>query len=200
MDINQILFLIQTYGYLIIFPLMVLEGPIVAYVASFFASLGFFDIRILIILSVFGNFIPDLFLFSIGRFGHKKFLVKRYIKNKGIGVLKNYIERHPIKSIAIIKLFPPLPAPGLIFTGTTKMPFKKYALIVLFVGIPYSLFFTLMGYYSGIGIILVSEYLKYWEIIPIFMFLIYILLWIGFKKFVNYFTKKEKKYLKNIGE
>lgn len=151
-------------SYVIIFLLMIIEGPIITVIASFLASLGIFNIYIIFILSILGSFFPDLICFGIGRYGQG--YIQKKIKSKKSLVLKTlqkmlvHIEKNPLKTIAIIKIVPPLPVWGLILTGTTKMNFKKFIYYILIVGIPYALFFSFIGFYSGVTFTTLLKYLK----------------------------------------
>lgn len=49
--------LIQTGGYFVMFGLMFLEGPIVTIASAFLASLGFFNIYIVALLGWLGDFV-----------------------------------------------------------------------------------------------------------------------------------------------
>ena len=152
---------LQTYGYIVMFVLMFIEGPIVTYIASFIASQGFFHIYWVLLLSIIGSFLPDVFLFWIGRLGMGSKVLNK--KGKLMAVLReilSHMDKHPGKSIAIIKMVPGVPVPGLILIGKTNIKFLKFVMYILMVGIPYALFFTALGYYSGLTFSQVSKYMR----------------------------------------
>jgi membrane protein DedA with SNARE-associated domain len=49
----------------------------------------------------------------------------------------------------IVKLSPVIPVPGLIAIGASKAPLKKFVEMSLLVTVPRSIFFALLGFYSG---------------------------------------------------
>lgn len=60
---------LQTYGYILVFGLTVIEGPIVVIIAAFLASQGIFDIYVIAILGWLGDVVGDMLFFFAGRFG-----------------------------------------------------------------------------------------------------------------------------------
>jgi membrane-associated protein len=163
---------------------MFIEGPIVAYISSFAAALGYFNVWILIPLFILGNQIPDILIFKIGGLLRGK-TVEKYVSyfglhKKRIKWLEKNINKHSIKTIILIKSVPPLPLPGIIISGFMKMPFKKFFWIDLIYNIFYAILFITLGYYSGLVTNMSLKYFKLGEyILPIAVILtiiVYILI------------------------
>ena len=120
---------LQTHGYWIMFFIMIVEGPIVTYVAAFASSLGIFNIYLVLLLSILGNIAGDAFLFFIGRMGKKLAVEKyarRFIGKDRIDRIEKYLKSNPGKTLVVIKLTPPLPVPGLIISGALNIPSKTF--------------------------------------------------------------------------
>lgn len=154
---------LQANGYAIMIILMIIEGPIVTYVAAFAASLGIFNIYYVFFISFFGNILSDLIVFYIGRIG-KLYVIDKYVshwlKAKRIKKIRKYLHENPGKTIAAVKLTPPLPVPGIMLIGASELPLKtflKYSAIVTFF---YSLSMTILGFYSGIYFVAMLKYVK----------------------------------------
>ncbi len=165
-DFASILQFLQTSGYGIMFILMIIEGPIITYIASFAASLGIFNIFYVFILSSLGNIAGDLIFFLIGR-GGKKRTIERY-ESKSINLtrlsrLKMYLERNPGRTIVVIKLTPFLPVPGLILAGASSISLKKFITYSVLVSMTSALIMTLLGFYSGMAFLAIAKYVKYLE-------------------------------------
>jgi membrane protein DedA with SNARE-associated domain len=62
---------LQAGGYVVMFGLMVIEGPIITLMASFLASIGLFSFPLVLLLGWMGDITGDLMYFAIGRFGLK---------------------------------------------------------------------------------------------------------------------------------
>ena len=63
-------------SYLFIFIVMVIEGPIITTAASFAASLGYFNIGIIFLLSLLGDLVGDGLHYIIGRTARVAFVEK----------------------------------------------------------------------------------------------------------------------------
>lgn len=165
-DFASMLQFLQTSGYGIIFILMILEGPIVTYIASFLSSFGIFNIYYIFILSFLGNIIGDLVLFFIGRVGKKGAIEKYESKSLNptrMNKLKLYLEKNPGKTIAAIKLTPFLPVPGLILAGASNIKLSKFILYSTIVTMGFAVFIVSLGFYSGVAFLEIAKYVKYAE-------------------------------------
>ncbi len=144
---------LESVGYLLIFLAMIVEGPVVTAAAAFASALGYFNIFIVITLSLLGDLVGDFAYYFAGYFGRITF-VEKYGHKVGltpqrIERMERLIKKHPKKTLAAIKLAPILPAPGLMIIGATKMPVGKYTWMTLIVTLPKTLIFVVLGYYFG---------------------------------------------------
>ena len=193
-SLNSALHIIQSHGYLIIFVIMIIEGPLITYFAAFAASLGLFNIYWVFVLSVLGNLVTDMVYFGIGKFGNIAFIRKYIPKSKSrlINKLAKYIEKNTGKTLALIKIIPPLPTPGLILAGMSKLSFRKFFFYALLIGIPYSLFFTFLGYYSGVAFSTFEHYFKLGEVIIGILVVTILVFWFLFNRFAVKLIQKMK--------
>jgi membrane protein DedA with SNARE-associated domain len=160
----SILSFLQGQGYLIIFLVMCLEGPLITYVAAFAASLGVFNIVVIYLLSLAGNLTGDIIYYTIGKFASASFVRRRSLKTMSgwrMERVSAYLRKNPGKALTIIKLTPPLPTPGLILAGASGIPLRTFLLYSLVVSTCYSLVFTLAGFYSGVAFGVVASYVNY---------------------------------------
>jgi len=190
---NVILFF-QNNGYMIIFLIMILEGPIVTFAASFAASLGMFNPFVIFCLAVVANLIGDIIWYFVGRVGSLTFIFRilhRFRLTSGyIKRLKSHLKNYPFKSILVIKFAPLLPVPGIIFAGVVQMPFLEFCLYVLVIGIPVAAVIVAAGFYSGIAFNLIARYLKFGELFILGLILLLWLIWKAFRKIANFLEKK----------
>jgi len=140
-------------SYPLMFLGMIIEGPTIIAAASFAVTMGYFNLLIIFILAVIGDIIGDFIFYSLGYFGKmafvKKFDKKFKISETRIEKLKTLVEKHPWKIIAAIKLSPLIPMPGLIAIGSTHLPPKKFATIIISIIIPKTILFMSIGYFFG---------------------------------------------------
>ena len=66
---SEVLDWLVRYGYLLMFLVMLVEGPAVTASASLGAALGHFNIFTVFALSFFANFLPDVLYYALGRWG-----------------------------------------------------------------------------------------------------------------------------------
>ncbi len=195
---SNILYYIQTYGYIAMFVLMIAESQIVVYVSAFAASQGFFNIYMVSVLAFLGIIIPDIILFQMGRRGVR--FTKKLQKNKHIDFVKKivyHLEEKPIRSLAVIKLLPIIPWPGIVLTGTTKISFRKFMLISAVISVLEGGFFIITGYYSGIALNVFARDLKLGSYGLLIVLIIGIAAWFAFNKASNRLTKEFEKELKH---
>ena len=156
--------IIQMNSYFFIFIIMVIEGPVVSIISAYLASLGFLNVWIILIISILGNLIPDIFLYFIGRYSRTK-KIESYIKRFGlkdcqiINIEEN-IKKHFGKTFSLIKITPMLPVPGLILVGFSRIPFKKFLIIDILFNLMVSTIFILFGYYFGYAIDSIFKYFR----------------------------------------
>lgn len=169
-SLAEIFATIKVQGYLVLFLLMCIEGPIVTLVAAFAASLGIFNIYYVVILSLLGNTLPDLLYYLIGKWGRHK-SVRRLltilgIKSRWINKLRKSIKAHYIKTIILLKTAKFIPIPAIIVLGYLKLSFKRFFWTSLIFNIVATAIMAAAGYYSGVAINNVFNYLNYiWAII-----------------------------------
>lgn len=188
-DVSGMLELLQMQSYVIVFLLMILEGPIVTAIAAFAASFGLMNIWIILFLSIIGKLIPDVLLYLIGRFGRtgpvERFVNKLGISKSKIKNLERRLREHAGKSIVFVKLVPPFPVPGIILAGFAKVPFKKFFIISLVFNIIASVIFAILGYYFGFAMNSILKYYNMLDYIFVFLAIFAIILYIVYKKFLK---------------
>ena len=84
MSLTTIFALLTHYGYFLLFPVAVVEGPIVSVIAGFLASLGYLNLYLVYLVVVAGDLVGDALCYAIGRWGQKKIL-KRWGHYIGLG-------------------------------------------------------------------------------------------------------------------
>jgi len=193
MDFSAIAANAVHYGYLLMFVAMLIEGPVVTAAGAFAAALGYFNVWVVLALSILGNFVPDVIFYAIGFWGRER-LVDKYIHRlkitpERVEKLEKLYHEHIGKTLTIIKLAPILATPGLIVAGIARVPVKKFMIWSLIVTAPSSLFYLLLGYYSGAAYGRILRYANYGgyfiaAAIGIFILLSYL----------------QKKYGKKLGE
>lgn len=167
MDLNQylnpeIIASLQTWGYLLMFGVMVIEWPIITFIAAFLASLWFFDITLVFLLGWTGDIVWDLLFYSIGRFGWHIFEKKTTIDTPKehflIEKLNTLINKNLALAILVIK-FTPYAAPiGLSYMGKMRLDIKKYLVYSCILCAPIPIISALIWYHIGMINRVISSY------------------------------------------
>lgn len=198
---NSTVQLLMEYKYLLLFPLAVIEGPLVALVAGFLVSIGYMSAIPAYIVMLFGDLIPDSIYYYIGRYGNKFNLIEKYghrfkLISSNFPLLEKLWKTHPKKMMFFGKLAYGLSIPFLISAGLVKMAFGKF----LQYTIPVTLFqygvIMLVGYYMGYAYTSAKGYVTDAYIT---IAILVILLIVG-NIFLSKFAKREIEELEKISE
>lgn len=150
---QEIFDFLSHYGYAIMLPLMIIEGPVVTIIAAMLASLGAFNIFIVFALSIIGDMGGDIILYWLGyKFGMG--FVKKIGKHVGITEklvlrMEKYFAKHGGKTIFAVKSTTGLCWATFTAAGIVKMDFKKFVKYSFLGGIAWSGFLVAMGYFYG---------------------------------------------------
>jgi len=157
--------LLKFWGYPLMFLLMIVEGPIIAIVSAFLASLGYFNIAIVLGLSISGDIIGDMILYYIGYSGGPKILpkVQKFLGVQGsvLEKLKSQFHKNSERIIFYVKSTTGLSYITFITAGTLHMRFSKFLKNIILGGLIWSSFLVTVGYFFGYAAKQISQYIKY---------------------------------------
>jgi len=156
---------LHSYGYAIILPLMILEGPVATLAAAILASLGAFNVWVVLILSIIGDIVGDVILYGLGYHYGMGFVkhVGKYIgiTEKLVLRMEKYFQRHGGKTILAVKSTTGLCWAAFTAAGIVKMDFGKFLKNSFYGGIIWSGFLVFMGYFYGYLWREVRDYIKW---------------------------------------
>lgn len=156
---------LSQYGYWVMLPLMIIEGPVATIIAATFAALGAFNVWIVLVFSMLGDVIGDVLLFGAGYKWGMGF-VRNFGKYIGITeklVLKmeKYFVNHGGKTIFAVKSTTGLCWATFVAAGIVKMNFAKFVRYSILGGIVWSGFLVAMGYFYGYLWREISQYIDW---------------------------------------
>jgi membrane protein DedA with SNARE-associated domain len=174
---------LHLHGYWMMLPLMVIEGPIVTLIAAMLASLGAFNVWIVLVLSILGDMIGDVILYGAGYYFGMGFVrnIGKYIgiTEKLVLRMEKYFQRHGGKTIFAVKSTTGLCWAAFTAAGIVKMDFKKFIKNSFYGGVVWSSFLVAMGYFYGYLWREIHNYIKWigWvvAIVAIITFLIIVI-------------------------
>jgi membrane-associated protein len=154
--LENILYLLLKYKYFVLFPLAIVEGPILAVIAGFLCMGNYLNLFITYPVIVFGDIIGDTLCYMLGRWGTPGFL-KKIIKRfapppEKIVAVRAYFNANPNKTIALSKITLGIGIAGIYTAGNARIPYNTFIRICL---ITSALQFVV---YMGIGMLFGSAY------------------------------------------
>lgn len=163
-SLQNILNWLILYKYEVIFPVTVVEGPIVTVIAGFLASQGILNLYLTYLIIVAGDLTGDLLYYAIGRWGGIRF-VQQWghwfgIKEKQIKRLEKHYEKHSGKTLIIGKITHGVGSVILFTAGMARMSVWRFFWFNVIGTLPKSLLFLLIGYYFGESYKVIDTYLN----------------------------------------
>ena len=168
---EHIVYLLSLYKYLILFPLAIVEGPIIAVIAGFLCTSGLLNPFIVYPVIVLGDIIGDSICYSLGRWGVPGFLRKiGYrigLNPKGMDRARFLFDSNPITSISLSKIILGVGVTGIYMAGNARIPYHKFLRICLVTSMIQYIFYLGIGLLFGHAYIQISHYLNYFASICI---------------------------------
>jgi membrane protein DedA with SNARE-associated domain len=194
---SEIFKLLFTYSYLILFPLVVVEGPVVTIISGFLVSLGFMDLIPTYLTIVTADLTGDFLYYSAGRWWLNK-AYKGIVNFFGIDMklvhkLERSIKENRGPFLFFGKLSHALGGLILFAAGSAEIPIKDFMWFNFWATLPKSLILLAVGYYFGSTVSNFKRYLDF-TVLGLFVFTIVLIgLYFGVTYFSNKFINKLEK-------
>ncbi len=163
---EAILSWVSTYRYAILFPLALVEGPVIMTVSGVFLKLGYFTFWPLYFVLMAGDLTADILCYAVGYYGGHP-LVHRYgkyfsISDALLAKTETAFHRHQNKILFISKITMGLgfALVILITAGVMRIPFKKYLVFNALGQTVWTALLIGIGYFFGSVVVLVNEGLR----------------------------------------
>ncbi|EKE21635.1 MAG: hypothetical protein ACD_7C00165G0004 [uncultured bacterium] len=184
---QEILNFLSDWGYWIILPLMIIEGPIVTILSSMLASFGVLNVWVVLIFSMLGDIIGDVILYWLGKVWGMRFVdnVGKYvgITRKLVLKMENYFISHGGKTIFAVKSTTGLCWAMFVAAGIVKMDFRKFVGYSIFGGVVWSGFLVAMGYFYGYMWQQIKQYIEWAGLLAIGLAIITFVIITFYKKY-----------------
>ncbi|MDR3519859.1 MAG: hypothetical protein P4L63_03175 [Candidatus Pacebacteria bacterium] len=167
MTLRQIIRFFIKYKYQAIFPVAVLEGPIISIVSGFLVSRGDLKLFPALMVVFFGDVISDAVFHSIGRGGRYmiNYLKFSRISEDQLKRIENQFASSPWKTMILAKVSYGLGTIFMIATGAVRMSWNKFLEYVLSLNFIRSAILIAIGFYFGkVALHLGPTYLQYYVI------------------------------------
>jgi len=194
MSFLEIIFLLDTYKYFLLFPIVVVEGPIITVIAGFLSSLGQLNLWLAYLVVVAGDIAGDAMYYGFGYYGRKGFIDRfgHYlgITNERVERLEKHFANHSGKTLIIGKLSHAIGGAVLVAAGVSRMPFKKFLWYTFLPTLPKSLVLLLIGFYFGEAYHRINIYLDYTALAMVIIAIIFCAIYFTIKKMSAKYEEK----------
>jgi membrane protein DedA with SNARE-associated domain len=185
--LTDILHLLMTYRYVIIFPISIIEGPIITILSGLLVSLGQVNLYVVFGVLVAGDVIGDCVYYGIGRYGRNPAMkyVDRFFKidEDKLPHFEKRFKSHET-SILLLGKTQPIGSVVLATAGFVKMDFRKFVLVSLLGTMIKTAILLAVGFYFGKAYNSIDNYITKVSLI------LFLILVIG--GFIYYMSSKSK--------
>jgi membrane protein DedA with SNARE-associated domain len=156
--------------YIILFPLALFEGPVLALFVGFLVRFGYLEIFAAYFIMVAGDFFPDSLYYYIGRLAHtkgwieklaKKFTSKNSTIVENRAVIDNLWKNHGKKMMLFSKQAYGLSTVLLISAGTANMSYRRFLKYAFPITLAQYIVFIGLGYLLGYSYAIAGPYITY---------------------------------------
>lgn len=163
------------YKYWLIFPIAIIEGPIIMIITGFLASMGIVNFIVALIVVSIGDLVGDSLYYLIGRYGKETF-IRKYGKFIGITLererkIESYFAKHANRSLLIGKFAHGVGSFVLVAAGLAKISYKRLLALNIPSTAVKSAILMLFGYYFGRVSLGLNRILNYLALILLLIFI-----------------------------
>jgi len=180
--LETIFYLLLKFRYIILFPLAIVEGPILAVIAGFLCTEGYLNVFIVYPIIVFGDIIGDTLCYMFGRWGVPPFLkrviVKLGLKPGNIDKVRAFFDANPRKTISLSKITLGIGIAGIYLAGNARIPYHRFIKICLITSALQYIIYLAIGLLFGSAYKQISSYLNFFAAFAIVTLLAIILFYI----------------------
>ena len=189
LSLSHIIALLEQYKYLVIFPVTVIEGPIVTVISGFLIHRGDLNYVVAYPLLVVADFMGDLLHYFLGRYCSKfnwfnKFLGFFGYDQEKEKIIEQHFEKHKDKTLLLAKVSHGIGGFVQIVAGMIRVNLTEFTLWSLIGTIPKTLGLLLLGYYIGNSYTTIDSYFDFIATVTISIFAL-VLVYFLFKKIAN---------------
>lgn len=152
-SLDQIINMIIQFRYVLLFPIVFVEGPIATVIAGFLSAHRYLNPLISYVVVSAADLSADVLYYVIGAAGNGRWAEKMRawlgLNEERLELLTGYFEKHSFKTFAAGKI---LHGPGvavLIAAGMARVPLRKYLGYNTIVTLPKSFVLLIIGYFFG---------------------------------------------------
>jgi membrane-associated protein len=163
-DMDKLIQWLTTYKYAVLFPLAIVEGPVLAVVVGWLCSAGLMRIGIAYPIIIAGDIVSDSACYLLGRLtarGRPGKLARRMgITSERMVRWQTWLRDNPIKTISLSKITLGIGPAGIFMAGRAQIPYGRFLPICIGTSAVQYFFYLLAGLLLGHGYLILTRYLN----------------------------------------
>ena len=192
LSLGHLLVLFEYYKYILIFPVAVVEGPIISVISGFLVYLGFLNGFAIYIILVLGDVVGDSLHYFVGRYAGSMGWVKKLARFFGYNessekFLEEHFDKHMAKTFLFAKVSHGLGGAVQVAAGIAKVDYLQFVLWNFLGTLAKSFILMFIGFYAGSSYIKINSYLSSIAFITISIVVVLVTGYIILNKFAKRF-------------
>lgn len=194
-SLTDVLYILENYKYIIVFPLTVLEGPVISIISGFLVYLGVMNFWGALAVLVVADVLGDCMYHMIGRYSLRSNWARKMVgffgySDRSEAFLEQHFKKYRFKTFLFAKFAHGVGAVIQIASGIARVNFGYFFIFSLLSTIPKILILLTIGFYAGSSIAKIDGILS---TVALVVFSASVLLIIGYvtlnKHVKNFFAK-----------
>lgn len=195
-SLADILTILEHYKYFLIFPIAIIEGPIIIIITGFLVFLGYLNGVVAYSVIIVADMIGDSMYYGIGRLWKKSAFMKKWAKYLGYdesseAFLEEHFKNHKGKTFLLAKISHGVGGAVQVSSGIAGVKYSEF-LFYSFIGtVPKALILFFVGYYAGSSYMKIDNYFDFIAKITLTFAVVVIFYFISTKYAKKYLTKQK---------
>jgi membrane-associated protein len=161
---DTLIYCLTTYKYALLFPLAVIEGPVLAILVGWLCAAGIFRIAPAYGILILGDMVGDSGFYLLGRMTadgrFERFAAKLGFGARRIERVRRWFRENPVRTISASKISLGVGPAGLFLAGQCRIPYKTFLPVCTGVAALQYFFYLLSGMLLGHGYLILIHYLN----------------------------------------
>ncbi len=192
-SVTEVLSILEQYKYFLIFPIAVLEGPIIIIITGFLVFLGYLNGYVAYTVIVVADVIGDSMYYFLGRYWKKSVWIKKWAKFVGYdesseAFLEEHFKNHKGKTFLLAKISHGIGGAVQVSSGIAGVKYSDFFKYSLLGTIPKALILFFVGFYLGSNYVKIDSYFDSIAKITLTLVFIILIYFISAKYAKNYLT------------
>lgn len=182
LTLAQIYLSLIKFQYIILFPVVAIEGPIISVIAGFLIAQNLMNFYLAYTIIIVADLAGDGLYYALGHWGSNFGMRLFRLSPNRLAQLKRHFDEHGGKTILFAKIAHGIGTSFLFAAGAANMPFKKFLYYNILGTVPKSLILILVGYLFGQSYVRISKYFDYYALFTLGLGVILIVIYIRVAK------------------